>query len=317
MSDDLTLVLSDDAVTRRERRRQSDYREQVLGLPPGTSRGQAPRVLGNYLPAEDRRHNFLSAEAADYAQLRAAAVQQESGQLEPTRLFTNMLSSMPLCFSVFGHLRAHRTAAVRLLTDLLALDVAELVPVQVGSRVIDGIECEWAPERREHLHDRTAFDAVVSARLADGRSLLVAVETKYVDTFSRDPQRERTDAKYRARCEEFGMPEGAYERLREPATRQLLRNVLLTESVRRGGSTGTPVFAEAVTVVLARDDDTSARAAVDAVRADRGAMRTDVRFVGHGELAAAAERDADLADWAGRFKQRYGGRLICPNADHP
>ncbi len=68
-------------------------------------------------------------------------MQREGGQLETTRLFTNMLSSMPLAFCVFGHLRAHRTAAVRLLGDLLDLDVAELVPVQVGSRAIDGIEC--------------------------------------------------------------------------------------------------------------------------------------------------------------------------------
>ncbi len=67
------------------------------------------------------------------------------------------------------------------------------------------------------------------------------------------------------------------------------------------------MFDEAVTVVLARDDDTAARAAVDTVGADRGAMRTDVRFIGHGQLATAAEHDADLTDWAGRFRRRYVG----------
>ncbi len=303
-TDDITSVASDDRITRRERQRQSEYREHVLRLPAGR---RGDRVLGNYLSPEEWRSNFLSREAADYAEARADEVQCEGGQLETTRLFTNMLSSMPLAFSVFGHLRAHRTAAVRLLSDLLALDVAELVPVRVGSRDIDGIECEWAPDRREHLDDRTAFDAVVSARLGDGRSVLVAVETKYVDSFSRDPNRERTDAKYRGHCEEFGMADGAYDRLREHATRQLLRNVLLTESVRRGGSTGTPVFDEAVTVVLARDDDAPALAAVEAVGADRGTMCTDVRFIGHGQLATAAERNADLGDWAGRFRQRYVG----------
>ncbi len=303
-TDDIAHVPSDDRITRRERQRQSEYREHVLRLPAG---GRGDRSLGNYLPSDEWRSNFSSREAADYAERRAGEVLREGGQLERNRLFTNMLSSMPLAFSIFGHLRAHRTAAVRLLSDLLGLDVAELVPVRVGSRAIDGIECEWAPQRREHLDDRTAFDAVVSARLGDGRSLLVAVETKYVDSFSRDPQRERTDAKYRAHCEDFGMAEGAYERLREHATRQLLRNVLLTESVRRGGSTGTPVFDEAVTVVLARDDDTSARAAVEAVGADRGTMGTDVRFIGHGQLATAAERDADLADWTGCFRRRYVG----------
>jgi hypothetical protein len=303
-TDDITHVPSDDAVTRRQRRRQSDYREHVLGLPAGR-RGNRP--LGNYLPPEEWRSNFLSSEAADYAVRRAGEVQREGGQLETTRLFTNMLSSMPLCFSVFGHLRAHRTAAVRLLSDLLDLDVAELVPVQVGSRVIVGIECEWAPDRREHLDDRTAFDAVVSARLGDGRSLLVAVETKYVDSFSRDPENADADRKYNRFCRDFGMAEGAFEQLGTYPTRQLLRNVLLTESVRRGGSTATPVFDEAVTVVLARDEDTSARAAVEAVGVDRGTMRTHVRFIGHGQLATAAEQNADLAAWAGRFRQRYVG----------
>ena len=141
-TEDITFVASDDRITRLERQWQSDYREQVLGLPPGTSRSREPKVLGNYLPAEDRRHNFLSSEAAEYAAKRAEGVRREGGQLETTRLFTNMLSSMPLAFSVFGHLRAHRTAAVRLLNDLLGLDVAELVPVQVGPREIDGIECK-------------------------------------------------------------------------------------------------------------------------------------------------------------------------------
>ena len=127
--EDITSVASDDRITRRERQRQSEYREHVLRLPAGR---RGDRILGNYLPPEEWRSNFLSEEAADYAEERAGEVQREGGQLKTTRLFTNMLSSMPLAFSVFGHLRAHRTAAVRLLSDLLDLDVAELVPVQVG-----------------------------------------------------------------------------------------------------------------------------------------------------------------------------------------
>ncbi|SFL38177.1 PGN_0703 family putative restriction endonuclease [Geodermatophilus ruber] len=302
---DIAHVASDNAITRRERRRQSQFRGQVLGLPAGTDR--SGRTLGNYLPAEHWRRNFLSEEAAEYAERRAEAVQAEGGQLEKTRLFTNMLSSMPLAFSVFGHLRTHRDAAVRVLSDLLDVEIAELVPVRVGHRAIDGIECEWAPERRKHLDDRSAFDAVVSTRLADGRTLLVAVETKYVDNFSRDPENADADRKYDRFCRQFGMAEGAFERLGRFPTRQLLRNVLLTESVRRGGATGSPIFDQAVTVVLARDDDTTARAAVDALDADRGDMPTTVRFIGHGELASAADRVPELAAWSRDFRRRYVG----------
>src|SRR3712207_3818575 len=104
ITEDITSVASDDRITRRER--QSGYREPVLGLPAGR---RGDRALGNYLAPEEWRSNFLSREAADYAEGRAGEVQREGGQLETTRLFTNMLSSMPLAFSVFGHLRAHQT----------------------------------------------------------------------------------------------------------------------------------------------------------------------------------------------------------------
>ena len=300
---DLTFVDSDNAVTRRERRRQSAYREEVLGLPPGTARDG--RVLGNYLPPGDRRSNFLSDQAADYAARRAEVVRREGGQLEQTRLYTNMLSSMPLCFSVFGHLRAHPEAAAAVLSTVTGHAIVGFDRVTVGRRTIDGIDCEWAPDRRDHLSDGTAFDAVATARLSDGRRLLIAVETKYVDTFSRDKTTDEKDHKYRGFCERFGMAPTAFDALKGPATRQLLRNVLLTESVRRGGSSGSQLFDEALTLVLARDDDYPARTAVAAVDRERGSLPTTVAFVSHGELADAASALEVLGEWAHRFRRRY------------
>lgn len=306
---DLTWPASDDPVTLRERRRQSDFRERVLGLPAGRDRGG--RVLGSLLDEEDGDRNLLSPAAAAYARARADVVPAESGQLDRSRLFTNMLSSMPLAFSVFGHLRAHRVAAASVLSRLLGLPVTGFDRVAVGDRVVDGIECEWAPPPHEHLRDGSAFDAVVAARLADGTRLLLAVETKYVDSFSRDPgpekdkRRPEKDANYRAHCERFGMAEGAFDRLGEYPTRQLLRNVLLTESVRRGGSAGGPSWDAAVTLVLARDADDGARSAVARVASDRGSMPTRVLFRGHGDLADAAAAVPGLAEWATLFRRRY------------
>ncbi len=299
---DLSWPASDDRVTRRERRRQSDLREQELGLPAGLRKEV---VMGSYLREEDGDRNLLSPEAARYARVRAAQVSREGGQLEVSRLFTNMLSSMPLAFSVFGHLRAHRVAAAQVLSRLLGLPVTGLERVDVGQRVIAGIECEWAPEPREHLRDGSAFDAVVAARLVDGRRLLVAVETKYVDSFSRDAPDPEKDRKYRGFCERFGMADGAFDRLGRYPTRQLLRNVLLTESVRRGGASGGPVWDDALTLVLARDDDRSARQVVDRLRADRGVMPTRVLFRGHGDLADAAAAVPGLGEWAALFRRRY------------
>jgi hypothetical protein len=306
----LTDVKSDNAVTRRERERQSAYRQDVLGLPAGgrTDRGQY-RELGNYLPADDTRHNFLSAEAGDYAAGRVPQVRDEGGTLEQTRLFTNMLSSMPLAFSVFGHLRAHPAAALAVLSELMGEQLADLVEVSVGDRVIHGIECEWAPRQEDHLDDRTAFDAVVAARTVGGRSLLIAVEVKYVDTFSRDPHPDQNDHKYEGACGEFGMADGAFQALKGHETRQLLRNVLLSESVRRGGRSGSAQFDDAVTIVFARDDDVAAKSAVSTVDQYRGSMRTRVAFVGHGDFAEAAARIDELAPWARSFRRRYVGEV--------
>jgi hypothetical protein len=39
-TDDITLVASDDRITRRERQRQSEYRECVLRLPAGSAAGR-------------------------------------------------------------------------------------------------------------------------------------------------------------------------------------------------------------------------------------------------------------------------------------
>jgi hypothetical protein len=36
-------------------------------------------------------------------------------------------------------------------------------------------------------------------------------------------------------------------------------------------------------------------------------MPTTVRFVGHGELASAADRVPELADWSRHFRRRYLG----------
>lgn len=62
---------------------------------------------------------------------------------------------------------------------------------------------------------------------------------------------------------------------------------------------------DATALVVARDDDGAARAAVDAVRNQRGEMVTDVRFIGHGDLADAAERVPELSGWAQFFRRRY------------
>ena len=77
-----------------------------------------------------------------------------------------------MCFNIFGSLRTNPDLPA-LLSEVFALDVTS----------IEGVECEWAPERTAHLNDRTAFDAFVTYRDSTTRQCFLAVETKYTEPF--------------------------------------------------------------------------------------------------------------------------------------
>ena len=137
------------------------------------------------LPADTeavrRGLNFLTPGVASYAEERIQGVRRAAGTLDADRLRRNMLSSMPLCFNLFGFLRLHRDLAAQVLGQVLNLDIARLD----DGDGIAGIEVEWAPPRARHLGDRTAFDAVVAYRTGDGRRGFLGVETKYTEPFGR------------------------------------------------------------------------------------------------------------------------------------
>jgi hypothetical protein len=138
---------------------QSWYRETVLGVEPGWH--PSGRLLGSLLPKPRELDglNFLDAQIAGYAKRRAWQVQQDGGTLEVGRLRRNMLSSMPLCFNLFGKLHAERSAAAKALSALLGLDIAD----------IDEVLVEHAPPAaKQLLGDRTAFDAFLTYTTATG-----------------------------------------------------------------------------------------------------------------------------------------------------
>ena len=194
------------------RRLQSWYRETVLHVPPG--RNATGRLLGSMLPREavarEPGLNFLDAGIASYVAERIPAVRAMGGTINPDRVWRNMLSSMPLCFNLFGYLRQHPVATARTLRRALKLDIDE----------IECIDVEWAPEPAAHLGDRTAFDAFVAYRRADGGRGFLGVETKYTELFS---QREYDTEAYRRLTSDpaSGFRAGAAGRLLGSRTNQL------------------------------------------------------------------------------------------------
>ena len=245
-------VASDTKWRAQYRALQSWYREVVLDVPPGLK--SPGRLVGSMLPAEAVEVrpglNFLTPEIAAYVDRRIPEVQAADGTIEVDRLRRNMLSSMPLCFNLFGHLRGAQRPAAEVLSSLLKLEIEE----------IERIEVEWAPPAAEHLGDRTAFDAFIEYRTHDGARGFLGIETKYTEPFS---QTVYESERYRAVTEAptSGFKPGAYDRLIGPDTNQLWRNALLALSLRAKG-----VYAHGHVLVVACRGDAGAAKALKGLR---------------------------------------------------
>ena len=160
--DDASLaVASDDKWRRKYRRLQSWFRETKLRTAPDSSGGHP--LCGSMLSAKavavDDSLNFYDANVARYALTRAADVIRDHGTVDLDRLKRNMLSSMPLCFNVFGFLRDNTGDAGPLLGSLFELPIHRITTMEV----------EYAPDSSLHLGDKTAFDAFVTYTTRDGR----------------------------------------------------------------------------------------------------------------------------------------------------
>lgn len=293
-------VNSDSAWRAQYRLLQSWYRETVLKEPPGLSKpgsdadGQpVERLVGSMLTADAVRArptlNFLSPKIAAYVRSRAAEVLRAGGSIEEDRLSRNMLSSMPLCFNLFGHLRDHRAETAPVLRGLLALDIA----------TVERIDVEEAPPPDQHLGDRTAFDAFVEYRSSDGEPGFLGVETKYTEPFS-TPKYTRPSYTRLTEDPANGFRSGAAVVLEAAATNQLWRNALLALSLRRSRP-----YRHGHVVVLACRGDAGAARAVAGLREQLVVPDSLVRAAALEDLIEACAQREGLRPWAREFSRRY------------
>jgi PD-(D/E)XK nuclease superfamily len=250
------------------------------------------RLVGSLLPKQPALDglNFLNEQVASYAERRAEQVLKDGGTLDRNRLHRNLLSSMPLCFNLFGQLNAQKPAAARVLGAVLGLEIA----------TIDQVLVEHVPSAaKAMLEDRTAFDAFVTYTTPTGTKGFVGVETKYTEPFSPRPHRpdhyQRLPAHRAA-----GFRPDATRRLGRSATNQLWRNTLLAAATRQTGD-----YDPEHAVVVAGRGDLVAWRAVAAVRAQLHDPDGMLRWVSLERLVEQCRLQPSLAGWAAQFRRRY------------
>jgi hypothetical protein len=155
------------AFKRRARLHQALWRERHNldeGSQPIRPKPQQPwRHLGSRLSlaqAFETEANFLSERARDAVRYRLA--HPEPNQiLDKDRLYGDLLSSMPMCFNLFGPLFEDPGLATNAIKSWW--------PDVPGS--VYAVRFEWSPGRMlqgEYLENRSAFDVAFEMALEDG-----------------------------------------------------------------------------------------------------------------------------------------------------
>ncbi|MBW0105645.1 hypothetical protein [Pseudonocardia sp. KRD291] len=300
-------VDSDPVARRRHRAHQGQWRDEVLEAPEGRG-DRDTKLVDSMLPvehdgisAEDAGWNLMSDAAIEYTRARIPVVRSAGGVVEVGRLWRNLLSSQPLAFSLAGELRARPESTLTVLSTMTGQKIVTFDRINADDAPfdLDGLQAEWAPRPATHTGDKSAADIAAAGRTSDGRRLLITIEVKYTDEFSRDRLKKAGRAdRYEHLLKRLGLAEGDVEALHRAGRTQFLRSVLLTESVRANGECD-----DVLAVVLGRADDDRARSVVQAVAA--AVPSVPVRYWSITGLLDVAAEHPDLSDWAESMAGRY------------
>lgn len=286
-------VGSDTPLRRRYRALQSWYRENRLNARFATEGPSGRRhPVGSLLdPADvrvDRALNFLcDPQILAFVERRSVEVADEGGSAEPGRLFHNMLSSMPMAFSVAAAL-----------SD--APDANSILATQLGFGVDDVgyVTAEWCPRDPDRRIGRTAFD--IAARFRDdlGARILLGVETKYTESPTDKAPAHPRWIEFSDSCGWF--QPGAAEVLSRPPTNQIWRNALLAERQECLRAADRAYLA-----VIGLADDDELWAIVDTARSGLMPQFEDRIRPVTWELFIARLGSTSLGSFAGQFTERY------------
>jgi len=278
---------------RRARVLQSIWREEQ-GYEVGEHRrGRAARPLGSRLPmpwARESLANYLTENIRQVVRREVLEDRRDTGKLfARPRIFSDLLSSQPLCFNLFGELSLDLSLATSLVRHMTH---GRFVDVQ-------GVDFEYSPGRSDERYtgDRSAFDVFLRCLGHDRQPSFLGIEVKYHENLQEPP------ADHRDRYDELAAEMGCFRpdastRLRERPLQQIWRDHLLA-----GALAGTGEYQDAAFVFLFPRDNEHCAAAVDEythclANTDSFLAWTMEEVVG----ALGAETDAE---WVQLFRDRY------------
>lgn len=156
------------------RRHQFAWRESHGWQPGEITTPREKRKSGNRVAdrcVDGVACNFLSRHITHAVEHRLDHPQPHQ-TLDDYRLWHDLLSSMPMCFNLFGPLWNDPTRAAKAVAGWFP-DLA-----QPGAPVT--IHFEWSPGRKDPawLGDRTAFDCMIEIGTGEGRAI-IGIATKY------------------------------------------------------------------------------------------------------------------------------------------
>lgn len=161
---------SDPAFKAHARKKQSLFRQMVLGVPyePGHRFGKYGAFLME--PFASQGYNFCECYRSEILE----GIRERFGKLNAALhegLMGNMLRSEHIPWNVFYPMKS----------DLKA--TADLLKIVLGTEQIDevtDIRIEWAPEKETALDDNTSFDTYIEYKY-NGKKCGVGIEVKYTE----------------------------------------------------------------------------------------------------------------------------------------
>ncbi|MGO4527003.1 hypothetical protein AB4097_19350 [Microvirga sp. 2MCAF35] len=193
--------------------------------------------LGTYISSEGKRKklgsritaaaglagaNFLSPSIAHLTH-KEVAYREIGALIDEDRLWTNLLSSMPLTFNLLGPLSLDLALATRTIQNLIP---------DLHDAKVRAVWFEHSPGRGSatFTNDGTAFDALIIYERASGQTGFIAIEIKYAETMQEPVPR------MRPRYDDLASSSGLFidpesQALRTNPLQQLWREHLLAHSM--------------------------------------------------------------------------------------